>query len=186
MHPTRILTALAAFAAATPALAHTGNGAHDLIHGFSHPFAGWDHFAAMLAVGLWAATRAPKQAWHAPAMFLGVLAVGGVGGLVLPGFSAEGIVAGSLFALAALLIVAPFIGNRAGLGLIGLFALAHGHAHGTEALGFLPAYFAGFIAASAALHLIGWKLGSAIFATRTGRFIAALGIGAAGIATVAA
>lgn len=39
-----------------PALAHTGEGyGGGFIAGFTHPILGWDHVAAMVAVGLWGA-----------------------------------------------------------------------------------------------------------------------------------
>jgi urease accessory protein len=47
------------------------------------------------------------------------------------------------------------------MGLVGLFALFHGHAHGSEGAelaSFLP-YAAGFIAATVALHMAGIGLG---------------------------
>src|SRR5262249_59850084 len=53
---TRVISALA-FAAAiipTAALAHPGHDAHGLLHGFTHPFGGFDHLIAMVAVGLYA------------------------------------------------------------------------------------------------------------------------------------
>ncbi|WP_226632560.1 HupE/UreJ family protein [Novosphingobium profundi] len=175
--------ALVAGLAATPALAHPGHLGDGLVAGLAHPFLGLDHLLAMLAVGLWAATRKAAQAWQAPAMFLACLALGGVLGLATGAIGAlEGVVAGSLVVLAALLVAAPFVGNRAGLALIGLFALAHGHAHGGEASGLVPAYFAGFLAASAALHLIGWKVGCHLFASPLGRWAAGLSIGGAGLA----
>jgi urease accessory protein len=50
----------------------------------------------------------------------------------------------------------------AAMALVGLFALFHGHAHGSEGAGlgisFLP-YAAGFVAATALLHIAGISLG---------------------------
>ena len=54
------------------ALAHTGNdgAAHQGIAdavaaGFTHPFSGLDHLAAMLALGVWSALTA-RRVWLAP------------------------------------------------------------------------------------------------------------------------
>lgn len=170
------------FAAATPAMAHSGHAGHDLAYGFAHPFVGLDHLLAMLAVGMWAATREAQRAWQAPAVFLTALVAGGLLGLVTGiGTSVEPMVGGSLTALGLLLFAAPFVGDRAGLALIGLFALFHGHAHGTEAIGIIPAYFAGFIAASALLHFAGWKVGAVLFARRAARWATGAVIGATGL-----
>lgn len=167
---------------ASPALAHPGHEG-GLVAGLTHPLTGLDHLLAMVAVGLWAATREAKRAWQAPAMFLSCLMVGGVLGVVAgPVAAVEPLVSGSLLVLAVLLIAAPFIGDRAGLTLIGAFALLHGHAHGGEASGLVAAYFVGFLMSSAALHLAGWRIGSALFVSPAGRWLAGLGIGAAGLA----
>jgi urease accessory protein len=52
----------------------------------------------------------------------------------------------------------------AAMALVGVFALFHGHAHGNEGAGlgiaFLP-YAAGFVAATAVLHVTGLALGAA-------------------------
>ena len=58
----RILLVAAALAAsAMPALAHTGVGpASGLAAGFTHPLLGLDHLIAMIAVGLFAASRGGK------------------------------------------------------------------------------------------------------------------------------
>lgn len=189
MKTKRTFAAIAAGAiavSASPALAHSGGAAHGIWHGFVHPFAGGDHLIAMLAVGLWAATREPGRAWRAPAVFLACLLVGGLLGLGGGALAmVEPMIGASIFALAALVLIAPFVPERLGLALIGGFALLHGHAHGAEAFGVLPAYFAGFVVASAALHLIGWRIGTAIAVTRAGRIMAAGAIGIAGIGALA-
>jgi urease accessory protein len=43
----------------------------------------------------------------------------------------------------------------ASLGMVGLFAACHGHAHASEATGLAPAYLAGFLLSTAMLHLAG-------------------------------
>ena len=50
----------------------------------------------------------------------------------------------------------------AAMALVGLFALFHGHAHGTEGMGLglaLLPYAAGFVLATASLHMAGVALG---------------------------
>lgn len=104
-----------------------------------HPVAGLDHVLAMVAVGLWAAQIGGRAMWIVPATFVGVLVLGG---LVALGRSLP------LWLAAA---------------VVGLFAVFHGHAHGTEmpvaADGLL--YGMGFALATALLHATGLALGCA-------------------------
>lgn len=148
---------------AAPALAHTGEGVQGgLMSGFTHPLFGWDHVVAMVAVGLWGAFLGRPAIWLLPVVFPMVMALGGamgVVGLPLPaveqGIALSGVVLGLLVALAvrAPIWVAAVI--------VGVFAIFHGHAHGTE----LPeaatpfAYAAGFVTATGMLHLAGIAFG---------------------------
>ncbi|RVT96395.1 HupE/UreJ family protein [Rhodovarius crocodyli] len=140
------------------ALAHPGHGADGLVHGLAHPLLGLDHVLAMVLVGVMAAQLSGRALWLVPASFLLVMALGGVmgaAGVALPfveaGIALSVIVLGAAvaFGLRAPLAVA--------MGLAGLFALFHGHAHGAE----IPenagglAYAAGFLAATALLHGLG-------------------------------
>ena len=97
---------LALIAAPLAALAHVGadGGAHDhvgLLQGFVHPFTGFDHLAAMVAVGLWSALSARRTQdlpW-APLGFAVMLLLGavlGLSGLQLP--AVEPMIAASLLA----------------------------------------------------------------------------------------
>ncbi|MFO1088339.1 MAG: HupE/UreJ family protein [Hyphomicrobiales bacterium] len=143
--------------------AHTGIGAvHGASAGFLHPLSGLDHTLAMVGVGLLAARIGGRALWALPAAFLGLMAVGGalgVFGVVLP--FVETMIALSLIALAAALVLGARLGTVAGAALVGAFALFHGHAHGTE----MPvdasgiAYALGFLAATAGLHGAGLALG---------------------------
>lgn len=148
------------------AQAHTGQGdASGFVHGFSHPFSGLDHILAMVAVGLFAAQRGGKALWLIPLSFVGMMAVGGalgVYGVGLPmvelGIAASVIVLGTAVALRVNLPVA------AAMGLVGFFAIFHGHAHGAEmpvdAAGLT--YALGFMLATAILHCIGLAAGLGI------------------------
>lgn len=167
---------------ASPALAHPG---HDggLAAGLLHPLSGLDHLSAMLAVGLWAATRPAREAWRAPALFVAFLAIGAGLGVVGGTFGpVETMIAGSVSLLGVMLIAAPLLPNALGLAAIGAFALLHGYAHGAEAAGDLVGYFAGFMTASALLHASGWGLGRGLFATRWGRVASGVALAVAGIA----
>jgi urease accessory protein len=170
--------------AAGPALAHTGEGvAGGLISGFTHPLFGWDHVVAMVAVGLWGAFLGKPAIWILPIVFPLVMAFGaalGVAGVPVPqvetGIALSGVVLGLLVALAvkAPLWVAAVI--------VGVFAIFHGHAHGTE----LPeaanpfAYAVGFVVGTGLLHAIGIALGF-LTAVPKGQYI----IRAAGVAIAA-
>ncbi len=155
--------ALALSVLAGAAQAHTGQGvAGGLVSGFLHPLYGWDHLVAMVAVGLWGAVLGAPAIWLLPVVFPVVMALGGalgIAGVALPavevGIALSGVVLGLLvaFAVRAPLWVAALI--------VGLFAVFHGHAHGTE----LPAaadpvsYAVGFVIATGLLHLLGIAIG---------------------------
>lgn len=168
-----IATAFAAIAA--PAAAHV-SGAHVHAGGFAsglaHPIGGLDHLLAMVAVGLLAARRGGHALWLFPATFVGVMILGAALGaaniglpLVEPGIAASVLVLGLLLAWAGKLPEAV------GVGLCAVFAVFHGHAHGTElaqGAGLLT-YIAGFSIATAALHGVGIGLGlgaAQVFARR--------------------
>ena len=76
-------TVLAVLVTAFPALAHTGEGyGGGFAAGFTHPILGWDHFAAMVAVGLWGAFLGAPAIWILPVVFPLVMALGAVAGIV--------------------------------------------------------------------------------------------------------
>ncbi|UVM05624.1 HupE/UreJ family protein [Pseudomonas laurylsulfatiphila] len=157
----RILGALALLLAPALAFAHPGHGDNGLIAGISHPLGGLDHLLAMLAVGLWAAQQQGAARWALPCTFVGTLLIGGMlgfEGMNLPAL--ESGIAASVLALGlavALAVRPPLV---MAMGATALFALFHGVAHGLE----LPdmsspwTYAAGFVAATAVLHAVGYAL----------------------------
>lgn len=177
------LLALAPALAPTLAFAHTGVGAtHGFEHGFLHPLTGLDHLLAMVAVGLLAARLGGRALWAVPASFLALMLVGGglgMAGLDLPyveiAIALSVVVLGGAVALGAPLPLA------AAMTLAGAFALFHGHAHGSEmpesTSGF--AYAAGFLAATALLHLAGIGLGMGLGRLDKVQGVLARGAGAA-------
>jgi urease accessory protein len=188
-HRSRIL-ALAGLLclAASPAFAHTESGmTGGLISGFLHPLTGADHIAAMVAVGIWGAFLGAPAIWLLPIVFPLVMTIGGalgVMGVPLPGVEVG--IAGSaiVLGLAVLLAARPPIWIAAVV--VGVFAVFHGHAHGTE----LPeaadpiAFAVGFVVATGLLHLAGiaigllvrWPAGRVAVRT-TGGVIAVAGVG---------
>jgi urease accessory protein len=145
--------------AAGPALAHVGVGSTaSFAAGVAHPLMGIDHVTVMVAVGLWAALKGNRALWVWPASFVGVMLIGGALGMAhvpLP-FVEPGILA-SVVALGLMVALAVDLPVAAGAAIIGLFALLHGHAHGTEVaenIGGIE-YMAGFALATATLHGVG-------------------------------
>jgi urease accessory protein len=146
------------------ALAHAeaSDAAGGFIAGFLHPLLGWDHVVAMVAVGLWGAFLGAPAIWVLPVVFPLVMALGGVlgvAGVPIPavetGIAVSAIVLGAMVALAARppLAIAAVV--------VGVFAVFHGHAHGTE----LPSaanplvYSLGFVLATGLLHAGGIAFG---------------------------
>jgi urease accessory protein len=130
--------------------------------GFCHPISGIDHILAMVAVGMWGAQLGAPAIWVLPVVFPMVMALGGTMGLMgikLPGIEL-------CIALSALALgFAVFREARPKLWIaatiVGVFAIAHGHAHGTElpmgASGVL--YSIGFVMATGLLHALGIGIG---------------------------
>jgi len=155
----KILFATLLVLGATPAFAHPGHGLTDsFAAGVAHPLSGLDHIAVMVAVGLWAALKGGRALWVWPAAFVGVMLIGGALGMmhvalpfVEPGILASVVVLGLMVALAVDLSV------WTGATIVAVFALLHGHAHGTEVaenIGGIE-YMAGFALATATLHGVG-------------------------------
>ena len=157
--PTRIIASAAVMglALATPAFAHTGVGlhGHGFAAGFLHPLMGLDHMLAMLGVGVWAAQLGKRATWLVPAAFVAVMIAGA--GLALSGIAMPMVefgIAASVLMIGGLIAIGTRLPVGVAMSLVGLFALFHGHAHGTELPGFAhpAAYGAGFIVATALLH----------------------------------
>ncbi|MEH7906357.1 HupE/UreJ family protein [Rhizobium laguerreae] len=182
------LLALAAVALPAVASAHPAIGeAAGFSHGFAHPISGLDHILAMVMVGVFAFQLGGRAIWLVPTTFVLVMTLGGalgIAGINVP-FVETGI-ALSVVVLGAIVarhVKAPL---AAALGIIGLFAVFHGHAHGAEMPENAAAagYAAGFMVATALLHVAGLALGCLIgrAGERQGLFVTRT---AGGIATIA-
>lgn len=176
---------LAVLLAAVPASAHVGRPDAGVLEGLLHPLTGADHLLAMLAVGIVAVVATPRTGtWSVPLAFLGGMVAGGLAamaGIPLPG-------AELLIVASVLLLGLAMAGSLQGAGLwvvaaIAVAGLAHGHAHGAEAPTAVhpAAYVAGFLLATAALHLAGVGAGRLIRDRRPIR----VGLGAATVAAAA-
>jgi urease accessory protein len=145
------------------ALAHSGEGAlGGFKSGFMHPILGWDHVAAMVAVGLWGAILLRPALWVLPITFPMVMAIGAVLGIVgIPVPYVETGIALSSLVLGALILIGWKAPLWAAMLVVSIFAIFHGHAHGTE----LPeaanplTYAIGFVLGTGLLHLAGICLG---------------------------
>jgi urease accessory protein len=155
-----VSVALAAAAAQAHTLETPGVG-QGFPAGFFHPFLGLDHALAMASIGLLAAQQGGRLFWRLPLAFLGMMAVGAAAGVAaLPLPMVEAGIATSVLVLGLLLASGARLPVGASLVLAGLFALLHGYAHGAEAPPSASlAYGLGFLAATAALHLMGMALG---------------------------
>jgi urease accessory protein len=185
-----VLGFAAAALVSSPAFAHTfGAAGSGFAEGFVHPFLGADHLLAMVAVGLWSAALGGRARWRVPAAFVVAMAAGAALGLVaMPLPSVELGIALSVAVFGALIGLGARLPLPAGIALVALFAVFHGHAHGWETpTAATPAlYMLGFALATASLHLAGLGLGTVMarrgariatwFARLSGGALAAAGV----------
>ena len=144
----------------SPAFAHISEEGlkGGFISGYIHPLLGWDHVAAMVAVGIWGAFLGRRAIWVLPIVFPFIMVIGGILGMlgvpvpfIVPGIALSSIIIGLAIAFKwqAPLSIASII--------VGLFAIYHGYAHGQN----LPAasnpiaFALGFVLGSGTLHFIG-------------------------------
>jgi len=159
----KLLTLLVLAGWSSASMAHAEVGVvSGLTSGLLHPIFGLDHLLAMVAVGLWGAQLGKPAIYLLPITFPAVMAMGsllGVAGMPLPyiefGIALSGLTLGAM--IAANTRPALWIATT----LVGLFAIFHGHAHGTE----MPnatnplAYGIGFVISTGLLHLAGILIG---------------------------
>jgi urease accessory protein len=193
----RLSTASRAALAAAPALlliaglaiAHPGHQhAHEggFAAGLSHPLLGLDHLLAMLAIGIWCLRQSPAMRLGAPLLAAGGMLLGAGlawGGLAIPGV--EFGIALSVLLVGVLIAALVKVPAALGAGVVVLFMLFHGHAHGSE----MPhgasqlAYLAGFTLATLSITYAGRLLGS-VLVKRESRLVRALGVAIAGAGAV--
>lgn len=170
------------------AYAHVDSAANSgFFSGFLHPVAGWDHVVAMVAVGLWGAFLGRPAIWILPVVFPIVMAFGGAMGVLnIPVPSVEVGIAVSAIVLGAMVTLAARPPVWVAAILVGVFAIFHGHAHGTELPGAANpfGYSLGFVLSTGLLHLGGitfgllvrWPVGQILVRTGGG-VISLAGIG---------
>lgn len=136
--------------------------------GAVHPLLGLDHLLAMIAVGIISMRFNGKSALLVPGAFIVFMVIGGlfaVGGMSFPfveaGIALSVLVFGIMIALKRSLHIA------AALFFTAMFALFHGHAHGSEMpnIASFYTYAGGFVLSTALLHVTG--AATAYFAKKT-------------------
>src|SRR5262245_44722418 len=128
------LATLAIFLAPTAALAHVGVGSTSgFMHGFMHPLGGLDHQLAMILIGIFAYQLGGRALWLVPLTFVSVMAFGGFLGIAgIPVTFVEFGIALSVIVLGAIVAFGVKAPLAVAMGGVGLFAIFHGHAHGSE------------------------------------------------------
>lgn len=167
-------------AGARLAAAHRVLGA-GLESGLTHPFFGFDHLLAMVAVGVISTQVGGKGIWVVPSAFVFSMVFGGV--LAIAGISLPAVdvaIAVSVLVLGIIIAFSKKISIKWAVACVSLFALFHGHAHGEE----LPAianpllYTVGFVFSTTALHITGVLVGNfskkTVFSMKTLRIVGAL------------
>lgn len=162
MKKTLIATALLLLP--TVAMAHPSlyHHTHTFVAGLTHPLTGLDHLLAMISVGLWASQKGGRALWLWPASFVGAMILGGalgMEGVALP--LIEPAIAASLLVLGLMIAATVELPLLAGIGIIAVFGLFHGNAHGLEAptSGGSLLYGLGFVLSTVSLHVLGLALG---------------------------
>jgi urease accessory protein len=110
-----------------------GGEAIGLTSGLRRPFSRWDYIFGTIAAGIWGAQLGAPAIWLLPVIFVIMMVLGGMLGFVgvrlprvQPGIALSVIV----FAVAILSEAEPELWIAAAI--VGLFAIFHGYAHGTE------------------------------------------------------
>ena len=147
-----------------PAIAHNFTGMVGFYDGISHPVLGFDHFLAMISVGIVSAQIGGKAIWTVPATFVIIMTLGGVFGFLLiinEFFFVEVGIILSVILLGFGISIEKKIPTKLIMVFVGIFGLFHGIAHGIE----VPAaanpllFVLGFICGTSALHIFGVGIG---------------------------
>jgi urease accessory protein len=155
------LTAVPGAALAHPSIAPTQGFAQ----GMAHPLQGLDHIVAMVAVGMIAARMGGRALWALPCAFLSMMALGGF--LGMEGVKVPFVETGILLSLPVFGFAAAFNWKPPtvlAVAVSGLFAVFHGHAHGSEMTAGISgaAYGGGFMLATALLLFTGICFGTGL------------------------
>ncbi len=178
------------FLISSVAYAHTYTGMIGFYDGLSHPVLGFDHFLAMVSVGIISAQIGDRAIWTIPSTFVLIMIVGGLIGIyaemnqllkssALNEIGQTFIFADFLYFLIEIGILVSVIALGLSIAIekklpvgitmifVGIFGFFHGSAHGFEMPWAVnPFLFAlGFATGTATLHIFGVILG--YFAIKT-------------------
>ena len=165
--------------------AHSVGPAGGFMAGLWHPVLGFDHFLAMVSVGILSAQLGGRAIWSVPTTFISVMVFGAF--LGMQGINIVEVEFGIAFSVAALgIALAAEKKMPASLAMlaVGIFAVFHGHAHGAEMPEIVTPllYASGFVAGTATIHILGVFIG--VMCSRNVRstdFLRFVGAGIAGI-----
>ena len=144
--------------------AHNFTGMVGFYDGISHPVLGFDHFLAMISVGIVSAQIGGRAIWTVPTTFVTIMTIGGLFGFFLiidEFFFVEIGIVFSVILLGLGITIEKKIPSKLIIIFVGIFGLFHGIAHGIE----VPAavnpllFVLGFICGTSALHLFGVGIG---------------------------
>jgi urease accessory protein len=156
-------------------------GGNGFASGIIHPVLGFDHLLAMVAVGIISIQLGGRALLAIPSAFVLFLVIGGLVAIVgLPFPAVELGISLSVLVLGVFIALSGKIPTPYSLACVALFALFHGHAHGTE----MPLianpilYATGFVVSTAVLHISGIAIGHYAAKTElTSRFLRYAGVG---------
>jgi len=147
-----------------PVLAHNFTGMVGFYDGISHPVLGFDHFLAMISVGIVSAQIGGRAIWTVPTTFVSIMTIGGFFGFFLIIDEFFFVEVGIIFSVILLgfgISIEKKIPTNLIIFFVGIFGLFHGIAHGIE----VPAaanpllFVLGFICGTTALHIFGVGIG---------------------------
>ena len=140
--------------------------------GITHPVLGFDHFLAMVSVGIVSTQIGGRAIWTVPLTFVSIMLIGGSIGIylelsdsinpyIMAYFPLEPGIILSVIILGLAVAVGKKLSVRITMVCVGIFGFFHGAAHGLEMpLAVNPSLFAlGFITSTAALHIFGLIIG---------------------------
>jgi urease accessory protein len=128
------------------------------LSGITHPVLGFDHFLAMVSVGMISAQIGGRAIWTVPATFVIVMFMGGLLGLNYGGITGYEIgIALSVLLLGSTLAADKTLDVNFAMLAVAIFAIFHGYAHGEEipTIAEPPPYVAGFMTGTVILHVAG-------------------------------
>lgn len=151
--------------------AHVANSDGGFNSGLSHPVFGMDHLLAMLSVGILSAQMGGKWIWKVPFTFILVMLIGGVLGIKgIDIISVELGIVLSVLILGGAIASGKRIPPVLAMIFVTIFAIFHGHAHGTEMpyLAEPMLYAGGFVVGTATIHILGVLISYILQKLKTG------------------